>query len=54
MIENIPTSFLLLAGHYGAVYKAVYKHSDSDKQTEVAVKTLQGEDVKARSIHDEV
>lgn len=30
------------AGYYGAVYKALYTHSDSDKQAEVAVKTLQG------------
>ncbi|KAH9518962.1 hypothetical protein Btru_008795, partial [Bulinus truncatus] len=27
-------------GHYGVVYKAVYKHTDSDKQADVAVKTL--------------
>lgn len=28
-------------GHYGVVYKAVYTHSDSDKQTDVAAKILQ-------------
>ncbi|KAH9518964.1 Macrophage-stimulating protein receptor [Bulinus truncatus] len=28
------------SGHYGVVYKAVYKHTDSDKQADVAVKTL--------------
>ncbi|CAG5121708.1 unnamed protein product, partial [Candidula unifasciata] len=37
-------------GHYGAVYKAVYRHSDSDKQTDVAVKTLQARRCEAEAV----
>nr|KAI8732931.1 plexin-A2-like isoform X2 [Biomphalaria glabrata] len=31
---------LIGKGYYGVVYKAVYKHTDSDKQADVAAKTL--------------
>ncbi|BFZ10473.1 hypothetical protein BsWGS_13510 [Bradybaena similaris] len=41
---------LIGKGYYGAVYKALYTHSDSDKQAEVAVKTLQARRSEAEAL----